>query len=124
VIAGRAADRQREAFAAMRAAADASFAAATPGATGHDVDTASRAVVAAHGFEQFPHHTGHGTGFRYHESRPQLVPGSDHVLEAGMVIAVEPGIYEEGLGGFRWEDDAAITPDGAQRLTETDYGLD
>jgi Xaa-Pro aminopeptidase len=124
VIAGRATGRQREAFAAMRAAADASFTAATPGATGHDVDAASRAVVAAHGFEQFPHHTGHGTGFRYHESRPQLVPGSDHVLEAGMVIATEPGIYEEGLGGFRWEDDATVTPDGAHRLTETDYGLD
>jgi Xaa-Pro dipeptidase len=124
VIAGRATDRQREAFTAMRAAADASFTAATPGATGHDVDAASRAVVAAHGFEQFPHHTGHGTGFRYHESRPQLVPGSDHVLEAGMVIATEPGIYEEGLGGFRWEDDAAVKPDGARRLTETDYGLD
>jgi len=124
VIAGRATDRQREAFAAMRAAADASFTAATPGATGHDVDAASRAVVAAHGFEQFPHHTGHGTGFRYHESRPQLVPGSDHVLEAGMVIATEPGIYEEGLGGFRWEDDAAVTADGARRLAETHYGLD
>jgi Xaa-Pro aminopeptidase len=41
-----------------------------------------------------------------------------------MVIATEPGIYEEGLGGFRWEDDAAVTPDGARRLAETDYGLD
>jgi Xaa-Pro dipeptidase len=124
VIAGTASDRQREAFAAVRAAADASFAAATPGATGHEVDAASRAVVASHGFEQFPHHTGHGTGFRYHESRPQLVPESDHVLEAGMVIAIEPGIYEEGLGGFRWEDDAAVTPNGARRLAEADYGLD
>jgi Xaa-Pro aminopeptidase len=124
VIAGRATDRQREAFAALRAAADASFAAATPGATGDDVDATSRAVVATHGFEQFPHHTGHGTGFRYHESRPQLVPGSDHVLEAGMVIAVEPGIYEEELGGIRWEDNAVVTPDGARRLMETDYGLD
>ncbi len=124
VVAGRASDRQREAMAAVHAAADAAFAAAKPGATGGDVDAASRAKVAERGFEQFPHHTGHGTGFRYHESRPQLVPGSDHVLEAGMVIVTEPGIYEEGLGGFRWEDDAEVTPDGARRLAETDYGLD
>jgi Xaa-Pro aminopeptidase len=124
VVAGKASDRQREALAAVLAGADAAFAAARPGATGHEVDAASRAAVSDRGFEQFPHHTGHGTGFRYHESRPQLVPGSDHVLEAGMVIVTEPGIYEEGLGGFRWEDNAAVTADGARRLAETDYGLD
>ena len=60
----------------------------------------------------------------YDESRPQLVPGSDHVLEQGMVIVTEPGIYEEGLGGFRWEDNAVVTADGAVRLVKTDYGLD
>jgi Xaa-Pro dipeptidase len=124
VVAGRASDRQREALAAVRAAAAAAFAAAKPGVTGGAVDAASRAVVAERGFEQFPHHTGHGTGFRYHESRPQLVPGSEHVLSAGMVIVTEPGIYEEGLGGFRWEDNAAVTPDGAQPFTQSDYGLD
>lgn len=124
VVAGRADDRQREALAAVLAGADAAFAAARPGATGHEVDAASRAAVSARGFEQFPHHTGHGTGFRYHESRPQLVPGSEHVLEAGMVIVTEPGVYEAGLGGFRWEDNAVVTADGARRLAETDYGLD
>jgi Xaa-Pro aminopeptidase len=124
VVAGKATERQREALAAVFAGVDAAFAAAAPGATGDRVDAASRAAVSAAGFEQFPHHTGHGTGFRYHESRPQLVPGSDHGLEAGMVIVAEPGIYVEGLGGFRWEDDAVVTPAGAERLAETDYGLD
>jgi Xaa-Pro aminopeptidase len=52
------------------------------------------------------------------------VPGGDHELEAGMVIVAEPGIYVEGLGGFRWEDDAVVTPAGAQKLAQTDYGLD
>ena len=106
VVAGKANDRQREAMAAVMAGADAAFSAAKPGATGHEVDAASRSAVSAAGFEQFPHHTGHGTGFRYHEFRPQLIPGSDHVVEASMVIATEPGIYEPGLGGFRCEDDA------------------
>lgn len=124
VVAGEATGRQREALQAVLTAQGAAFAAAKPGATGAEVDTASRAACTAAGFEQFPHHTGHGTGFRYHESRPQLVPGSDHVLEAGMVIVTEPGIYEEGLGGFRWEDNAVVSADGARRLAETSYGLD
>lgn len=124
VVAGRATDAQREAMDAVWAAQEAAFDAARPGVAGGAVDAASREACSQSGFEQFPHHTGHGTGFRYHESRPQLVPGSDHVLEEGMVIVTEPGIYEEGLGGFRWEDDAVVTADGAKRLVATDYGLD
>ena len=77
----------------------AGFAAAKPGATGDDVDAASRAACAAAGFTQFPHHTGHGTGFRYHESRPQLVPGGPHVLSAGNVVITEPGVYGPELNG-------------------------
>jgi Xaa-Pro dipeptidase len=124
VVAGKASARQHEAMAAVLAAQEAAFAAARPGATGGDVDAASRAACAAAGFEQFPHHTGHGVGFRYHEALPWLTKGSDHALEAGMAIVTEPGIYEQGLGGFRWEDDAVVTKEGAVRLVETDYGLD
>lgn len=124
VIAGSATDAQRSAFEAVLAASQAAFAAAKPGATGGAVDAASRAACLAAGFEQFPHHTGHGTGFRYHESRPQIVPGSDHVLAAGQVIATEPGYYADGVGGFRHEDNAVVTEDGAKVLATTSYGLD
>ena len=75
------------------------------------MDAASRAACAAAGFEQFPHHTGHGVGFRYHESLPWLTRGSEDVVEAGMAIVTEPGVYEKGLGGFRWEDNAVVTPE-------------
>lgn len=124
VVAGRATGRQQEAIAAVFAAQEAAFGAARPGATGDDVDSASRDACAAAGFEQFPHHTGHGVGFRYHESLPWLTKGSEQVLELGMTIVTEPGVYEEGLGGFRWEDNAVVTAEGATRLVETDYGLD
>jgi len=124
VVAGRATDRQRDAMAAVFAAQEAAFGAARPGATGGDVDAASRAACADAGFEQFPHHTGHGVGFRYHESLPWLTKGSEQVLEANMTIVTEPGVYEEGLGGFRWEDNAVVTEEGAVRLAVTDYGLD
>jgi Xaa-Pro aminopeptidase len=124
VVAGKASERQRGAMAAVFAAQEAAFGAARPGATGDEVDAASRAACAAAGFEQFPHHTGHGVGFRYHEALPWLTRGSEQVLEAGMAIVTEPGVYQEGLGGFRWEDNAVVTDDGAARLAETDYGLD
>jgi Xaa-Pro aminopeptidase len=124
VVAGTATDRQRDAMAAVFKAQHAAFDAARPGATGGEVDAASREACAAAGFEQFPHHTGHGVGFRYHESMPWITKGSEQVLEESMTIVTEPGIYEDGLGGFRWEDNSVVTPDGAVRLLETDYGLD
>ena len=124
VVAGTATDRQREAMGAVFEAQSAAFDAARPGATGAEVDAASREACAAAGFEQFPHHTGHGVGFRYHESMPWITKGSEQVLEESMTIVTEPGVYEDGLGGFRWEDNAVVTLDGALRLVETDYGLD
>jgi Xaa-Pro aminopeptidase len=125
VVAGTSSPRLREAYDAVRAAASAGFAAAKPGATGDDVDRASREACAAAGFTQFPHHTGHGTGFRYHESRPQLVPGGTHVLSAGNVIITEPGVYEAELnGGVRFEDNAVVTANGAVVLATTDYDFE
>ena len=88
------------------------------------MDAASRAHFAEHGYEQYPHHTGHGVGYRYHESRPGLVPGSTHELAKGNVIVAEPGIYLPDVGGFRWEDDAVVGDDGAVELATSDYGLD
>src|SRR5436190_11665291 len=107
VVAGKARPEQIEAYNAARAGTTAAFAAAVPGAPGAEVDAASRAAVSGGGFNQFPHHTGHGVGFRWHETRPQLVPGGEHVLAENMVVVAEPGVYEAELhGGFRHEDDA------------------
>ena len=125
VVAGRATALQRKAFEAVRSAVASAFASAVPGATGGSVDAAARTACEAGGFEQFPHHTGHGVGFRYHESRPQLIPGSTDKLVAGNVIAIEPGIYSDELsGGFRHEDDAVITASGAHLLGGTEFDLD
>jgi Xaa-Pro aminopeptidase len=125
VVAGRASREQRAAYEAVRAAAAAAFAVAVPGAVGGGVDATSRETCASAGFEQFPHHTGHGVGFRLHESRPQLVPGSTHELGDGMVIVTEPGVYgAEVSGGIRYEDAAVVRPGGARLLGGTDYGLD
>ncbi|HEU4701116.1 MAG TPA: Xaa-Pro peptidase family protein [Conexibacter sp.] len=125
VVAGRASAQQRAAYEAVRHAGDAALASAVPGASGGAVDAAARAACAEAGFTQFPHHTGHGVGFSWHESRPQLVPGSKHELASGMVVVAEPGVYERGLlGGFRHEDDAVVGPAGAAPLVTTDFELE
>lgn len=63
----------------------------------------------------FTHGLGHGVGLETHEA-PSLNPRSESVLEAGMVVTVEPGLYYPEWGGARWEYMALITPDGCRIL--------
>lgn len=67
-------------------------------------------------------HIGHGIGIELYEP-PSINPDSDIILEAGMVINVEPPYYELGLGGFQVEDTIVVTDDGFRYLTTLDRGL-
>jgi Xaa-Pro dipeptidase len=121
---GQPSERQRAVHAAVLAAHDAAFAALRPGITGAAADHAARASIVAAGYgAYFPHQTGHGLGFRYHESRPLLHPAYTGSLAAGMVVTVEPGIYLPGELGLRIEDDVLITAGGAEYLSHADRGL-
>ncbi|MEM1424311.1 MAG: aminopeptidase P family protein, partial [Planctomycetota bacterium] len=87
-----------------------------PGVTGREVDEASRDVIRAAGYaEQFGHSLGHGIGIDVHEM-PSLSSRSDWVLEEGMVVTVEPGIYLPGTGGVRLENDILVTSRGGRDL--------
>jgi Xaa-Pro aminopeptidase len=98
-------------------AQEAALKAIRPGVKGHAVDAAARAVIAEAGFgAAFGHGLGHGIGLQVHEA-PALRPNSEVLLQPGMVVTVEPGIYLPGWGGVRLEDDVLVTPEGCEVLT-------
>ncbi|AZU63297.1 M24 family metallopeptidase [Neobacillus mesonae] len=94
-----------------------------PGLTGKQADALTRDYITEKGFgENFGHSTGHGIGLEVHEG-PALSMKSDFVLEPGMVVTCEPGIYVPGLGGVRIEDDTLITNDHNEVLTHSTKDL-
>ena len=91
-----------------------------PGISGREVDSAARKIISDSGYgKNFLHGLGHGLGLEVHEA-PRLSQSSADILQAGDVVTIEPGIYIEGWGGLRIEDDYLITDDGAEVLTFTD----
>lgn len=94
---------------------DASLKLCKPGIKIKELDQAAKDVFEKHGLlELFCHSLGHGLGIETHEA-PRLKndgPDQDIVLEEGMVITIEPGLYQEGLGGIRHENLIVITKDG------------
>lgn len=114
---GPASREQRRLWTIVAEAQAAGVEAARVGARAGDVDVAARAVTAVHGVDEaFVHRTGHGIGLEVAEP-PSLFSGNDTVLEEGMVITVEPGVYYAGVGGFRLEDTVLVAADGPEVLT-------
>ncbi len=108
---------QRTFFAHMLALQDIAFEALRPGAPCSSVDEAVRAYYERENLTSYwRHHVGHSLGQRIHES-PFLDMGDTTVLEPGMVLSVEPGLYVPGLGGFRHSDTVLVTRTGIEILT-------
>lgn len=105
-----------------KAAQQAAFDAAQPGATCGSVDDAARRVLSTAGLSAdyelpgLPHRVGHGTGLDIHEY-PYLVRGSELKLSEGMVVSNEPMICIPGEFGIRHEDHFYMTADGPKWFT-------
>jgi Xaa-Pro dipeptidase len=118
-VSGHALSEDLEKWQAVVDAQSAALAVIRPGVASNQVDRAAREVIEKRGLgSYFIHHTGHGLGLRYHEPEPFLHPEVEAVLEAGMVSSVEPGIYIEGWGGMRCEDNILVTESGVEILSE------
>jgi Xaa-Pro aminopeptidase len=93
------------------------------GVTGKEVYQTMHETLDAAGWAKYWfHHAGHGTGCHPHEA-PFFIPASNQPLEAGMVVTLEPGVYCDGLGGMRIEDNFLITKTGCERLSKFPHGL-
>lgn len=117
VFVGRASNSIKAWYRAVLEAQAAGIAAVAAGVESSAPDAAARRVLDAQGLgKYFVHSTGHGLGLEIHEA-PRLAKGQKAKLQAGMVVTIEPGIYLEGIGGIRIEDDVAIHAGQTEVLT-------
>jgi Xaa-Pro aminopeptidase len=107
-------------YQAVAAAVQAAEDQVRSGVPASTVDAAARKTLKDRGFADnaFRHGTGHGVGLEVHEA-PRISPERDDRLESGMVLTIEPGIYEEGWGGVRIEDVVVVEETGCRILTST-----
>ncbi len=100
------------------AAQDAAAEALRVGVSGREVDRVARSLIEQAGWgEAFSHGLGHGIGLELHEA-PRVSPRGEGILEAGDVVTLEPGVYVEGRGGLRVEDDYVLRLEGPDRITQ------
>lgn len=110
-------DEQRRLFDHMVRLQDIGFDAIRAGEPASAVDDAVRAYFESENlWGHWRHHVGHGIGRRYHEA-PFLDRGDHTILEPGMVLTVEPGLYDPDWGGFRHSDTVVVTDDGLDMIT-------
>jgi Xaa-Pro aminopeptidase len=107
------------AYEAVREAQQTAIEAVRAGIAVGDVDAAGRKVLKKSGLARyFTHSTGHGVGLEIHEG-PRVAQGQEEVLQPGMVITIEPGVYFPGKWGVRIEDMVLVTAGGCEVLTLT-----
>ena len=101
-------EKEQEIFDIVRESHDKAIKAIKPGLKCCEIDKVSRDIIKEYGYgDKFIHSTGHSLGLDIHET-PTFNARDDTIIEKGMVITVEPGIYLEGEFGVRLEDTVAI----------------
>ncbi|MGP8071655.1 MAG: M24 family metallopeptidase [Thermoplasmata archaeon] len=116
-------DEMKAVHECVEAAQKAALDVLRPGIPGKEVHQAAERVIDASPWKgRFTHGLGHALGLAVHDGGPGLAPNSDDLLEVGMVVTVEPGIYLPGKGGVRIEDDVVLTKNGYEFLTTAPRG--
>lgn len=105
-------EKQHEIWDIVAEAHDKAIKSIKPGMKCCDVDKVARDIISDYGYgDRFIHSTGHSLGLDIHET-PGFSPRDETIIEEGMVITVEPGIYLEGEFGVRLEDTVSISKRG------------
>ena len=105
-------EKQQEIWDIVAESHDKAIKAIKPGMKCCEVDKVARDIISDYGYgDKFIHSTGHSLGLDIHET-PGFSPRDETIVEKGMVITVEPGIYLEGEFGVRLEDTVAISKRG------------
>jgi Xaa-Pro aminopeptidase len=120
---GKASGREWDVYHSVLEAQEAAVRAVKPGVACEDVDLAARSVLEKAGLGKwFTHSTGHGVGLEIHEgpslSAKRQAAKQKQVLEPGMVVTIEPGVYLPGEFGVRIEDEVLVTERGGEVLTK------
>jgi Xaa-Pro dipeptidase len=123
-IIGEPNSRKIKAFNVMSEAQELGISMMKPGVKCSKIDQEVLGYIEDSGFgEYIRHRTGHGKGLEEHEP-PWVEKGDDTVLEKGMVLSSEPGIYIDGFAGFRHSDTVVVTNDKPLILTKYNKELE
>jgi len=123
VLVGKATQRQKAIYNTVLNAQQYASSKVKAGIKACDLDKVARDIIKKAGYlKYFGHGLGHGIGLLIHDN-PAINPTNQQVLEPGMVITIEPGIYIPNWGGVRIEDDILVTPRGYEVLTISDRKL-
>lgn len=97
----------------------AAIEAVRPGISCSELDGIARGIISKAGYgKRFGHSLGHGVGLEIHE-QPVASSRSKTILEPGMILTIEPGVYIEGKFGIRIEDLVLVTNDGCEVLSSS-----
>lgn len=119
VVVGELRPRQEDIYNIVLEAQKNAIASVKAGVRASEVDRAARDIIKKHGYgDYFGHGTGHGLGLNIHEA-PRVSANDDTILQDGMAVTVEPGIYLPDWGGVRIEDTVLVTTDGCRVLTSS-----
>lgn len=114
---GQADERHRDVYTLVKKAHDLAVDAIRAGVSCSEIDRIARDCIEDSGLgANFSHGTGHGVGLAVHEA-PRIAARSEGILEAGMVITLEPGVYFPGAWGMRIEDTVLVKEKGSEVLT-------
>jgi Xaa-Pro aminopeptidase len=119
VVGAEPTEKQQKIYNLVLKAQETAIAAIEAGKTGAEIDQIARDIIADAGYgANFGHGLGHSLGLKIHE-HPRLSRTDDTVLQPGMVVTVEPGIYIPDWGGVRIEDIVVVREDGCDILTNS-----